>query len=111
VEQAFGEFGRVLKSGGSLLIFELEPWWPAWKLQVTVWNLARRLFPGFDILFWREKLLAQIFQARIGKPASYRRTSFDAPMSTTFAPVFAFPGIRIPRFLFPFRINLYHWRR
>jgi hypothetical protein len=38
-----------------------------------------------------------------------RRMRFHTPALTLIAPVFACPAVKIPRFLFPFHVNLYHW--
>lgn len=108
VAQGFAEFRRVLKPGASLLIFELSPWWPIWHAQRTTWNLVRTLMPAMDIFFWRERALLEVAARQFGG-ATLRRVRFKAPLLTPIPPVFACPGLKIPRLLFPFHVNLYHW--
>ena len=109
VARGFSEFGRVLKPGGSLFIFELSPWWPVWQMQCASWNLVRKLVQSMDIFFWRERPLVNIAAAHLGRSTTFRRVRFHAPALTPIPPVFACPGLKIPRFLFPFDVHLYHW--
>jgi ubiquinone/menaquinone biosynthesis C-methylase UbiE len=111
VEAGTREFARVTKLGGHIYIFELEPWWLVWRIQIMFWNLLRKIAPGFDILFWRESSLARVAVPWLGRGFAFASETFRTSPLTTFAPVFSIPALQIPRMFFPFRIKLYHWSR
>lgn len=110
VARAFREFGRVLKSGGELLVFEVNPWPPFGLAETLVWNGARKAIGNkLDMYFWTGSSLADLGRKTFGN-AQFRRVSFQAPMLSTFPPVFSMPWLRWPRLLYPFDANLFHWR-
>jgi ubiquinone/menaquinone biosynthesis C-methylase UbiE len=110
VTGAFGEFGRVLKSGGELFLFEVNPWFPFWLAETLVWNRARRAMGSkLDMYFWSGSSLAELGRKTLGN-AHFQRVPFQAPMLSTFPPVFSMPWLQWPRFLYPFDANLFHWR-
>jgi SAM-dependent methyltransferase len=109
VDNAFREFGRVVRPGGSLLVFDLSPWWPGAVLGNAVWNLARRILgKKLDMYFWRASALRTLGQ-RYFPQAQLTTTAYNKSMFSTFSPVFSLPRLRVPRFLYPFDINLYRW--
>jgi ubiquinone/menaquinone biosynthesis C-methylase UbiE len=105
---AFREFARTLKQGGHLFIFEVRPWWPVWIVEQAVWTGARRLLgPRLDMHFWSASALTAL--ARTAFPAGAAQTvTFRVHPLTTFPPVFSWPWLRVPRFLYPFDAALYH---
>ena len=110
VRAAFSEFGRVLKPGGELLVFENSPRWPFNWLQLLLWNLAKRLLgPKLDMFFWSARSLLRIAASTLPHGSAVQIERFDAPWWTTFPPVFALPFLRVPRFVYPFDVRLYRW--
>jgi len=43
VESAFKEFSRIIKPGGNILIFEVNPWWPFFQMEKLGWNTAKKI--------------------------------------------------------------------
>lgn len=109
VKQVFQEFSRVLKPSGRLLVFDMSPWFPFATVEELVWNQARqRIGAGLDMFFWKDWQLQRMgLEALPGAKFSIRRFG-QAPLRT-FPPVFSKPDLRLPRFLYPFDINLYVW--
>lgn len=110
VSGVFGEFARVLKPAGTLMIFDVSPRWPFDTLENAVWNLGRKAIgPGLDMYFWKDGKLRDLGAAAFPH-LRLETLRFGGTQFTTFPPIFSRPGLRLPRFLYPFDINLYRWR-
>jgi SAM-dependent methyltransferase len=110
VTNVFREFARVIRPGGNLLIFDLSPWWPFSTLENMTWNLARRMLgPKLDMYFWDRSRLLDLGQETFPS-AKLEVETFRSSPFVVFPPVFSVPALKIPRFLYPFAINLYNWR-
>ncbi len=109
VKQVFQEFSRVLKLSGRLLVFDMSPWFPFATAEELVWNPARKCIgTGLDMFFWKDWQLERVgLEALPGAKFSVRR--FGQSPLRTFPPIFSKPGLRLPRFMYPFDINLYVW--
>ena len=112
LERAFRELGRVVKPGGELLVFEVSPWRAVWLAEKLLWNTARAVL-GAEA---RHVLLpGGRLRAASGRtlPAARRvlgRSRSARSLLSTFPPAFSLPWLPIPRFLYPFQVNLYRWR-
>lgn len=109
LDRAFREFGRVLKQGGQLCVFEICPWPVTWLFERVVWNSARRILGSrLDMFFWAAEPLSALGQN--GLPdAQFELVGFPTPALTVFPPAFSLPWLKLPRFLYPFSTKLYHW--
>lgn len=111
VEAAFGEFARVLRPGGSVLVFEVAPRPWAWILQTVGWNSIRRLLGRrFDMFFWSRPALTEMGRRALPPATTFEYMPFEVPSLTMFPPAFALQWLQVPRVLYPFDICLYHWR-
>ena len=109
VAAALRECGRVMRVGGTLVVFDMSPWWPAWHAQKLVWNSARKILGGkLDMFFWRDGVLRQLADTAFpGKKVESE--TFKVSPFLVFPPVFSLPGLKVPRFLYPFDTKMYKW--
>jgi len=111
VSRAFREFGRVLKPGGVLLVFEMAPN-PAFALlQRWLWNPARRILRGaLDMHFWPAAELTEVAASQLPRGAAPTRRPIRSSPWALIRPVFSWPWLKLPIFCHPLRPCLYQWR-
>lgn len=108
---AFGEFGRVLKPRGDLIVFEVAPWRPIWWAQRGTWNLVRKILrDSLEMFFWPTVLIEKVSSEQLPRGTRFECCTFRVPALTVFPLIFSLPRLQIPRFLYPFEACLYHWR-
>jgi SAM-dependent methyltransferase len=108
--QVFREFGRVIKPGGELLVFEVSPWQPIWLAEKHLWNAARAIIGHrLDMFFYSERAYEALGKVAVPE-AEFSVERFGTSMMSLIPPAFSLPWLQIPRFLYPFAVNLYRWR-
>jgi SAM-dependent methyltransferase len=106
----FRELGRVVKPGGELLVFEVSPWGPAWSVERSLWNWAKKAIgPRLDMFFYPNQELEELGRRAL-PDATFSRQVFERSKLSTFPPAFSLPWLHVPRFLYPFDVSLYRWR-
>ncbi len=110
VVQVFREFGRVIKPGGELLVFEVSPWPPFALVEKAIWNTARGILGRkLDMFFYSRRAYEALGRATLPE-ARLSIEPFQTPLTTTFPPVFSLPWFQLPRAMYPMDAILYRWR-
>ena len=111
VSEAMREFHRVLRPGGSILVFDMSPWWPAWVSELALWNSARKVLgKRLDMFFWHWKALGKIASEQLNN-CTFTTQLFRSSWMTMFPPIFSLPWLKVPRALYPLEPRVYHWTK
>jgi SAM-dependent methyltransferase len=111
LDTVFEELGRVVKSGGHLVVFEMRPWRPFQIAQGLCWDVARKVLGGrLDMHMWPQATVEPPGKGRI-PGARFEVREFETSMLETLPPVFALPWIRIPRAMYPLSPVAYVWAK
>jgi len=109
VTSVLRECGRVINPGGTLVIFDMSPWWPIWHAQKMAWDTARKMLADkLDMFFWRDSALQKLAREAFTS-VEYKSSTFKISPVLVIPPVFSLPGLKIPRILYPFDIKMYKW--
>jgi SAM-dependent methyltransferase len=110
VERVFAEFARVLKSGGSIFVFEMTPVAVFALAQRCLWDWAKKSKPDkLDMYFWSAASLAEIGSSRLPDGAHLEQIDFRSSLFTMVRPIFSLPWLKLPRCFHPLRARLYRW--
>ena len=110
LEAAFRELGRVVKPGGELLVFEVSPWRAVWLAEKLLWDTAKAVIGDkLDMCFYPADVYEGVGRTCLPH-AEFSMQTFRSSLLSTFPPAFSLPWLAIPRFLYPFQVNLYRWR-
>jgi ubiquinone/menaquinone biosynthesis C-methylase UbiE len=107
VSDAFHEFARVIKPGGSLFIYEMIPMAPAALMQSFVWNPARKVLgKKLDMYFWNAEFFDRI-RSGIRREVVLERVFFQSSLRMVICPAFSLPQLKLYRFLYPLAPKLF----
>ncbi|MDP1536711.1 MAG: class I SAM-dependent methyltransferase [Burkholderiales bacterium] len=103
------ECGRMVRENGTLVVFDMSPWWPAWHAQRLAWNSVKGVLADkLDMYFWRESAVKNLAE-KVVTAKAFSSHTFSVSPFLMFPPVFGLPHVRVPRFLYPFDIKMYKW--
>jgi len=109
--RALREFGRVLKPGGALYIFEMSPKPHFWCFQRLFWNTLKRMIgKNLDMHFSSADELEALGRSALPAGVAVTKTEFKASPFTLLPPVFSLPKFKVPRFIYPLNPVLVEWR-
>mgnify|MGYP001613224444 FL=1 len=110
VRLALREIARVVTPDGVVIVCEVSPWWPVWALERWGWTAAKAVLGNaLDVFFWRRQALEGL-AAAVFPPdtrCDYRRVT--VPPWTTFPFLATRHRLRLPRWMYPFEVGVYHW--
>lgn len=110
VRRVFSELARVLKPGGSLLIFEVTPWRLVAPIQRFLWNGAKRMMRDhLDMYFRSADSMSRLGRSELPN-ATLEVTDFKISPFAMLSPIFSLPKLRMPKMLYPLEMRLYKWR-
>ncbi|MCE7527864.1 class I SAM-dependent methyltransferase [Polynucleobacter sp. IMCC 30228] len=111
LSKVLAECARIIRPGGKVIIFDMNPWFPVWLLQGLTWNaLKKSLKEKLDMYFWRESELKKIASTAFkGIEFTFETKTYRSSGLLRFAPIFSLPNFKVPRFLYPFQVKKYEW--
>jgi len=88
----------------------VSPWRLFWHAERLFWNSVRGVLGDrLDMCFYPADVYEQVGRKTMPH-ARFSVQSFRTSLLSTFPPAFSLPWLPVPRFLYPFDVNLYRWQ-